>query len=524
MHSTPLTMRKTLLLCTTLLLALTLNAQVKPVRPVDPIRPVDPVTPVAPTRPLGETFELRGSDDDCNCPLAQGGGTNVTISGPQDGPHTTTITQNGTTLKMTYEGEFAISDNDQDVTVLNDGGYFMLQKTVFGSKHKIEIRNENGQQVKRYWEGSREQPWEPDGRKWLAELLPQLVRTTTIGAESRVKRFYAKGGATAVLDEIGELESDHVRAHYGKLLLRYPLNAQQFNESIRRLANSVRSDYYLSGLLKSSLTKSQSPGSVTAVLAAVQKVSSDYYRADVLEAAITRKALDGDDFKEVLKATTSMGSDYYKAGVLEKFARAEGGDKNQVAYFEAASTIASDYYRSGVLSKGFRNFSLTTTGLFAGMQAWATMGSDFYQHEVLMQLVKTHKLTPDAQKLVLTPLGSGINSDMYKQEVLKAFARGQNMPVESVKLYLNAANTVGSDMYKAESLKALRQQSLDDASQVVLYGAVKDIGSDMYKSEVLKQYAALAASSGESARTAFKSAAKSITSSHYFGDLMRSID
>ena len=42
----------------------------------------------------------------------------------------------------------------------------------------------------------------PVNRKWLSEILPELVRSSTVGAESRVNRFQGREEPKAVTDEI----------------------------------------------------------------------------------------------------------------------------------------------------------------------------------------------------------------------------------------------------------------------------------------------------------------------------------
>src|SRR5690606_21708178 len=95
-----------------------------------------------------------------------------------------------------------------------------ISKTVFGSKRSIVIESQGGSLKREYYEGRTKMDWEPNGKNWLGEILPEIVRNTTLAAESRVNRIYQRGGAKAVISEINIIESDYVRARYGKLLLQ----------------------------------------------------------------------------------------------------------------------------------------------------------------------------------------------------------------------------------------------------------------------------------------------------------------
>ncbi len=115
-------------------------------------------------------------------------------------------------FNVEYRGKIEISDDDQDIISLSDGGFVEISKTVFGSKRSIIIESLGGGKLKKeYFEGRTKMQWEPDGRKWLNEILPSVVRSTALGAESRINRYYKQGGVSAVMTEISRLEGDYTR-------------------------------------------------------------------------------------------------------------------------------------------------------------------------------------------------------------------------------------------------------------------------------------------------------------------------
>ena len=116
-----------------------------------------------------------------------------------------------------YEGKIQLSDDDRDIIGISPGGYFELSKSSFGASRKIKIESDGDGLSKRYYVGWSEKEYEPEGRKWLAEVLPELVRSTTIAAESRVNRIYKKGGASALINELSLLNSDYVSDKYFEL-------------------------------------------------------------------------------------------------------------------------------------------------------------------------------------------------------------------------------------------------------------------------------------------------------------------
>ncbi len=496
------------LLLLSLFLAATATAQVQPIQPIAPIPPV-PGDHRLPDVPEVPEVQLAGSKTVTN----------------RNGENSWTSTTNGTTFKIESKGKIEISANDKDVLSISNDGYLTLSKTVFGGKHKVDMRQEGSNLQKRYFQGSKEKPWEPEGRKWLAEILPELVLTSTLGAESRVERFYKQGGTSAVLKGIDELKSDYVRQHYGDLLLKYPLSDQQIAEVFQRLSKSIQSDYYLASLLNGNLEKGlRNQTTALAFIQAINGIASDFYRSSVLQAVIKKGDGAKIDLKRFLDITRDINSDFYKASVLEELARYDGVSAYQAEYFDIAATINSDFYRASALNKGFDRMQLTNIGMYNGLKSWSSMSSDFYQQDVMLRLLKKHRLTPEAQKIVLTPIGSRMSSALYKQDVLRTFAKTQKMTEENFVLWLNAAATVNSDFYLASTLTSFSQTELSDAQLAGIFNVVTKMSSDFYKADVLGKYAPAVNKGSSATRAAFNAAAKSISSTHYYGEVMRKID
>ena len=122
---------------------------------------------------------------------------------------------------------------------LKSKGYLEIKKTVFGSRRSLVIKPQGNSLKREYYEGRKLIPFEPDGRKWMAEIMPELVRSTTIGAETRVNRFYKSGGVNAVLGEVEKLESDHVKAHYTKILVGLGIQPRDYATIVSRVSSTI---------------------------------------------------------------------------------------------------------------------------------------------------------------------------------------------------------------------------------------------------------------------------------------------
>ena len=72
-------------------------------------------------------------------------------------------------------------------------------------------RTRSGTIERHYRDGSGERPFEPEGRQWLARVLPGFIRQSGIGAPARVARILKQGGPAAVLREISLIDGAYAK-------------------------------------------------------------------------------------------------------------------------------------------------------------------------------------------------------------------------------------------------------------------------------------------------------------------------
>lgn len=111
-------------------------------------------------------------------------------------------------FNVEVRGKIELTDDDKDIKSISADGYLEITKTTFGSRRSIVITPDGNGVKREYYEGRDKQDFERGGgRQWLSEILPELVRSTTIGAEGRVARFFRQGGSAAVMSEIQKIDS-----------------------------------------------------------------------------------------------------------------------------------------------------------------------------------------------------------------------------------------------------------------------------------------------------------------------------
>ena len=99
-----------------------------------------------------------------------------------------------------------------------------------------------------------ERPYDDEGRRWLATLLPRVLAEAAVNVEPRVKYWRSQGGADNALRHIAELRSSGAkRAHYDALL-ETPLSARELDRVVAQAGKDIPS----SGDLRAVLAKAAS--------------------------------------------------------------------------------------------------------------------------------------------------------------------------------------------------------------------------------------------------------------------------
>ncbi len=423
-------------------------------------------------------------------------------------------------------GKIELTDDDRDIKSMSPDGYLEITKTVFGSRRTLVITPQANGLKREYYEGRTAIPYEPEGRKWLAEIMPELIRSTTIGAESRVHRFYRQGGVNAVLREISSMESDYVRYHYANILMKVPaITTKDYAPIINSIAGGMDSDHYLTEFLQSGMDKFLSTKeSADALFAATRKMESDHYKTQIIKEALRTQAASPEAIRSILAASSQIESDHYKTEVLTSLMRQPNLSDPVVNEMIATTrTIDSDHYRTVVLTKALGYKGLSGASYQKVLESVRDIESDHYKTEVLKKLLE-NKL-PTEQVFTLVDLSTSIDSDHYLSIVFSEVLEGQDLNDEAFKRLIDRAADVDSDHYASTILQAaLELDGLNEAKTTSILSAASRIDSDHYLTEVLVHAAPLVKRGSANLKDAYRSAARQISSETYYGRALRALD
>ncbi|HEX6890538.1 MAG TPA: hypothetical protein VF141_07595 [Chryseolinea sp.] len=451
----------------------------------------------------------------------------ASVSHSYNGVHRWKNSSGVTSFNIESRGKIEVTEDDRDIKSISNDGYLEITKTVFGSKRAIVIESLGGGKIKKeYYEGRNKMEWDPHGRNWLAEILPEIVRSTTLGAEGRVNRIYAKDGVPGVVAELSRLEGDYTAAHYAKLLLEKNIPTSELPRAITGIADAINSDYYLSTVLQSNVTRMLStPEAANAFLEGTKKIGSAYYKSVVLKEAARKLAGSPAQVRIILNSAAEIDSDYYLSVVLNTLLeQSELKEESVKELIHVSKGISSDYYTTQVLNKAIKRTGLSNESQKNTVDALEDVDSDYYKSTVFNNMAEHTTLDNDVQIRMINQLKESIRSDYYASGVLKNILEHQKLSDESFKLLVNVGSNFSSANYASDVLRTAAKKELSKNQLIDILKASANVNSDHYLSEILLSLSRQVKESDAAVKDAYRTAAKGIDSETYYGRAIKAID
>jgi beta-lactamase regulating signal transducer with metallopeptidase domain len=452
-----------------------LLAMASPLSPPAPAAPLSPPAPAAPLSPPAPAAPLSPPAPAAPAQTQQSGETHVEMT-----------TRNGwTALSVKVDGAVEFTDDDHDVKSLSPGGHFRIEEGTLLSAHVYDVRADSaGNLTRTYSVGSSVKPLDAEGQAWLAQLMPQVIRDSGIGAAPRVARILRQGGPQAVMNEIGLIHSDgSKRIYLEQLFSQATLNPEQMRESAK-LIQGISSDgdkaqvlvnvdsRYFTGDLRQNLFE------------AVESIHSDGDKRRVLSDIVSKDAGNDETLLRVARAAKHISSDGDKAEVLIGMAgpyRDNGG--LGVAYFEAVKSISSDGDHARVLSTMLASHGDDRDTLARILRSAGTISSDGDKARVLKEAVARYSDDETISKAFMDAANS-ISSDGDHQQVLVALVHKQGLSAATAGEIARSAQRISSDGDKARVLVELLAVNVEPI-RADFFASVDTINSDGDHSRVL---------------------------------------
>jgi hypothetical protein len=463
-------------------------------------------------------------------------------------------------LDIEYDGKIEFTEDDRSIKSISRGGYLKIRKTSFGNRREVLAEpNSNGTIDYEFYEGRKKIPYNDDAKKWLADVLLEVIRTTGIGAEGRVQRFYDKGGLTEVLKEVdlirsdfvssiylkevlgmdgltdselvklaeyvpSELDSDHYIAEvfkdYGDLFFRNEAATTAFLSSMRRMD----SDHYVSVILMKAMREDLTDDQIGKVLDAAKIMDSDHYKTQVFKELMDRRDLSSGVIDQIVKSAADIDSDHYATVVLrDALDRPNLSDEAFNSLMDAVSNIDSDHYVTETFRGMLRARDVSDKVVEAIISKMRDMSSDHYRTLIISELFKDHKISGKYFDALLETVAD-IDSDHYASEILKKILREEDLSEANYNSVLKKVADMDSDHYKLTILKYVMNSRMTKSQMMSILRTADTIDSDYYKSEILREACSDMGEADEEVKKLYREVARSIRSDTYYGRVARCID
>ncbi len=491
-------------------------------------------------------------------PIVSFGQDNFELNGRDNRTHTYSNNTGVTSTELEYRGKIIFTDDERDVKYISPGGFLKFSKRSFGNRRTINLEGEsNGIIIREYFEGSKKRPFEPDGSNWMASVLPDIIRTTGIGAEERAKKFYTNGGINALLQEISMLPTNYVKRIYYEASFKIPgLTENEFVLLIEDAGEEIHSSYEIRKVLTdNSDAFRNNDKALAAVLKVAADINSSYEQAKIYKHFLTKTNLSNSNKTLVIRNVREINSNYEKSGVLQAILKDELSEENVKLVIAEVSYISSSYEQSKVLLYLINNQKFDDIDFDVMLKAVSKISSSYEQGKVLRQLVKGKTLSSE-QVATVVKATAYISSGYEQSKFLQSIIKEQDLDEQSINAILAMTGELSSSYEKSKVLqliitadkfdnsnyasiiketssisssyeqakilsKIIALSSMPDSYLLVLIEAIDDVSSNYEKSKLLQKLAAQLPEDKE-VREAFFEAAESLSNTEY-GKVMRTV-
>ncbi|HEX8843892.1 MAG TPA: hypothetical protein VF791_04575 [Pyrinomonadaceae bacterium] len=331
-------------------------------------------------------------------------------------------------LEVKAKGRLEFTDTDTDVKSISRDGYLLIEERRGSMSRRFEVSaGANSQPQRNFYVRGQAHAFDQEARAWLAEVLPDVIRNTAIGARARVQRILRQKGADGVLDEISLIRSDGAKRIYFQELLRVGNpEVATLRKAARQAARQLSSDGEKAILLIESAdlylgNERVAPDFFETVLS----IHSDGEHRRVLS-AILRKGPGTEDILRTLKSARAISSDGEKALLLIQHAELFLNHSSTLpSLFDTINSIGSDGEHARVLSALLRRHTLTRENLTRLLRSAEQISSDGEKANVLIAAVRVYA-TDAAALSAIADAAKTIGSDGERQRVLAAVARQEH--------------------------------------------------------------------------------------------------
>lgn len=344
------------------------------------------------------------------------------------------IIKSYSSYKISFEGKITLSKDDKSVLSISPGGFLEISRASFGNSRKIEISSDKrGNLSSKYYEGRNEADFNPGGKKWLADILPQVVRETGIGAESRISRIYNDKGVNGLINEVDEINS---------------------------VSSSVRNLYFVIMIDQIRFSNDE----LRSIIPELRIIRSNSTKGTLLREILYKYRLSSNLQRELLETTRTLDYNTERGSVLRVLNPDLIENEDVIdAYFDIIDEMSINSEKGNVLKHLLRAKRIKNETFIPFLESVSRFSSEREKGSVLLY---TTKFLPEDNRVIeeFNDVVNDIGSLYYvlKGEILNTLLKTQSESKTEIKnrqIILNLLNTAAD--YESNSQKALTLRNVN---------------------------------------------------------------
>ena len=428
------------------------------------------------------------------------------------------------------KGDISLNDDDTGIKSISPGGYIKISKRTFGNKRTIIIEsNSNGELSYEYYEGIKEIPFEPEGRKWLADVLLDVIHITGIDAVGRTKRIYRQKGIDGFIEEIHVIPSNSVMAKYFEALLEnISLNDNELVSACSTIASKISSNTERGRLFRK-YSDLFMKNNTTAVVyfQSISKLSSNTERGSILKNISTKIDFEDPKVTEAyFTCVDKMTSNTERGSVLRNLENTQ--KLNNQAYSRLLISVKkfSSNTEMGYVMRSLDKLDMNNSPVnVAYFNAIDGMTSNTEAGSILRYTIKTYDLNDKSWIQLLNETGR-LSSNTEMASILITASEFMPYGNESViDAFFNAVNRFSSNTEHGRVLnKVIANKHLNKFICYKILESVKKMSSNTEKSSVMIKLSHTKFIKDPEIRKLYKTTAGSLTSNTEYRRVIEAID
>ncbi len=279
---------------------------------------------------------------------------------------------------LKYKGIIELSEDNKMITGISADGFVEINKTAFGNNRRLFLHSDaKGTLNYEYYVGKTKTPFDPEGKKWLAEILPDIVRSSSLGVESRVRHLYESKGLNAVLELI--------EGHSSGSSYRYRNEWSVFTVRTSSRGSSTRYTMLKTLVFDNKLKSSD----IVPVLNVIESdVRSNSTKGTLIRYIIENYNLNTEQLTAVLDATSTHDYNTERGSTLRLFNEHYSNDFSiRKKYFDIIGEMEINSEKGNVLKHLVKNAKLSNDSWISMLQTIGDFSSEREKGALLLYLI-----------------------------------------------------------------------------------------------------------------------------------------